>query len=227
MSYLFPLGDKLNLGVLQVGANIDVDSNSIISIAQDISANANVTFNSITANTATISSLTISGNITAGNVNTTGNVYSNGKQTITSVTPTANVGISLSNVVTGGPAASFQINNTGVLSVIAGTGIIVSGATGNVTVSASGIANVNTRGTAVSTTLTATDDYVGATASGITLTLPLGTTGVSYILKNEVGSGLVTVAATGPNTIDGSASKNMTANASITVVFRAGAWRIV
>jgi hypothetical protein len=227
MSYLFPLGDKLNLGVLQVGANIDVDGNSVISLAQDISANANVSFNSITANTATISSLTISGNITAGNVNTTGNVYSNGKQTITSVTPTANVGISLSNVVTGGPAASFQINNTGVLSLVAGTGITVSGATGNVTVSASGIANVNTRGTAVSTTLTATDDYVGATASGITLTLPLGTTGVSYILKNEVGSGLVTVAATGPNTIDGSASKNMTANASITVVFRAGAWRIV
>ena len=227
MSYLFPLGDKLNLGVVQVGANIDVDANSIISIAQDISANANVTFNSITANTATISSLTISGNINAGNVNTTGNVYSNGKQTITSVTPSANVGISLSNVVTGGPAASFQINNTGVLSLVAGTGITVSGATGNVTVSASGIANVNTRGTAVSTTLTATDEYVGATASGITLTLPLGTTGQSYILKNEVGSGLVTVTATGPNTIDGSASKNMTANASITVVFRAGAWRIV
>ena len=227
MSYLFPLGDKLNLGVVQVGANIDVDANSVISIAQDISANANVSFNSITANTATISSLTISGNINAGNVNTTGNVYSNGKQTITSVTPSANVGISLSNVVTGGPAASFQINNTGVLSLVAGTGITVSGATGNVTVSASGIANVNTRGTAVSTTLTATDDYVGATASGITLTLPLGTTGQSYILKNEVGSGVVTVAATGPNTIDGSASKNMTANASITVVFRAGAWRIV
>jgi hypothetical protein len=227
MSYLFPLGDKLNLGVVQVGANIDVDANSIISIAQDISANANVTFNSITANTATISSLTISGNITAGNVNTTGNVYSNGKQTITSVTPSANVGISLSNVVTSGPAASFQINNTGVLSLIAGTGITLSANTGNVTVSASGIANVNTRGTAVSTTLTATDDYVGATASGITLTLPLGTTGQSYILKNEVGSGLVTVAATGPNTIDGSATKNMTANASITVVFRAGAWRII
>jgi len=227
MSYLFPLGDKLNLGVVQVGANIDVDANSVISIAQDISANANVSFNSITANTATISSLTISGNINAGNVNTTGNVYSNGKQTITSVTPSANVGISLSNVVTGGPAASFQINNTGVLSLVAGTGITVSGATGNVTVSASGIANVNTRGTAVSTTLTATDDYVGATASGITLTLPLGTTGQSYILKNEVGSGVVIVAATGPNTIDGSASKNMTANASITVVFRAGAWRIV
>jgi hypothetical protein len=227
MSYLFPLGDKLNLGVLQVGANINVDANSIISIAQDISANANVSFNSITANTATISSLTISGNITAGNVNTTGNVYSNGLQTITSVTPSANVGISLSNVVTGGPAASFQINNTGVLSLVAGTGITLSANTGNVTVSASGIANVNTRGTAVSTTLTATDDYVGATASGITLTLPLGTTGQSYILKNEVGSGVVTVAATGPNTIDGSATKNMSANASITVVFRAGAWRII
>ena len=227
MSYLFPLGDKLNLGVLQVGGNINVDANSVISIAQDISANANVSFNSITANTATISSLTISGNINAGNVNTTGNVYSNGLQTITSVTPSANVGISLSNVVTSGPAASFQINNTGVLSLVAGTGITVSGATGNVTVSASGIANVNTRGTAVSSTLTATDDYVGATASGITLTLPLGTTGQSYILKNEVGSGVVTVAATGPNTIDGSATKNMSANASITVVFRAGAWRII
>ena len=227
MSYLFPLGDKNNLGVLQVGANIDVDSNSVISIAQDVSANANVTFNSITANTATISSLIISGNLTAGNVNTTGNVYSNGKQTITSVTPSANVGISLSNVVTGGPAASFQINNTGVLSVIAGTGITVSGNTGNVTVSASGTANINTRGTAVSSNVTATDEYVGATTGGITLTLPVGITGTQYILKNEAGSGVVTVAATGPNTIDGSATKNMAANASITVVFRAGAWRII
>jgi hypothetical protein len=227
MSYLFPLGDKLNLGVVQVGANIDVDANSVISIAQDISANANVSFNSITANTATISSLIISGNITAGNVNTTGNVYSSGKQTITSVTPTANVGISLSNVVTGGPAASFQINNTGVLKVTAGTGITVSGNTGNVTISATGATVINTRGTATSSNITASDDYVGATASGITLTLPAGITGQSYILKNEAGSGLVTVAATSPDTIDGAATKNMSANASISVVFRAGAWRII
>ena len=101
------------------------------------------------------------------------------------------------------------------------------GPAGNVTVSSSGTANINTRGTAVSSNVTATDDYVGATASGITLTLPLGVTGTQYILKNEVGSGLVTVAATGPNTIDDSATKNMTANASITVVFRAGDWRII
>ena len=233
MSYLFPQGSTAQLGVLQVGANINVDGNSVISIAQDVSTTANIKFNGITANTLTTTgsltagSISTTGNLTAGNIITTGNVYSNGLQTITSVTPSANVGISLSNVVTGGPAASFQINNTGVLSVAAGTGIVVSANTGNIVISATGSTIINTKGVSTNYTILPTDDYVGATTGSITLTLPAGVTGQSYIIKNEGGSGAISVVPTGTDTIDGAASKSLNSNASITVVYRAGAWRII
>jgi hypothetical protein len=229
MSYLFPQGDSTQLGVLQVGSNINVDGNSVISLAQDVGTTANIVFNSITVNTLSVASETVTGNITAGNIITTGNVYSNGKQTITSVTPTANIGISLSNVVTGGAAASFQINNTGVLKVLAGTGIAISSNTGNVTISATGSTIINTTGQIANYTATASDDYIGGTGvTATTITLPAGVTGTSYIIKNEkLNSSKVTVACTGIDTIDGSSTKDLAQNASLSVVYRALVWRII
>jgi hypothetical protein len=229
MSYLFPLGTETELGVLQVGSNINVDGNSVISVAQSLSPTANITFNNITAS----DNLNVGGSLTVINgIATTGNisgsaVFDNGNRVVTSVLPTANVGISLSNVVTSGPNAGFRINNTGVLSLVAGTGIAVSGSTGNITISATGATVVNTKGVNTNYTLTGSDNYVGATVGSITLTLPAGIVGQSYILKNEGGSGACTVAATGPDTIDGSATKSLNSNASITVIYRAGAWRII
>ena len=213
MSYLFPQGDLATLGVLQVGTNINVDGNSVISIPQSVATTANISFNSVTA----------AGNISAGAV------YSNGLQSVTSVTPSANVGISLSNVVTGGSATSFQINNTGVLKVTAGTGISLSGNTGNVIISATGSTIINTTGQSSSYTATASDDYIGATgASNSTITLPAGVTGTIYIIKNEkTNSSKVTVACTGSDTIDGSSTKDLAQNASISLIYRAGAWRII
>jgi hypothetical protein len=206
MAYLFPLGTATELGVLQVGSNIDVDVNNVISIPQNVATTASVTFDTINATTA---------------------LKLNGSSVITTLTPTAGSGISLTSVTTSGPSAGFTVNNTGVLSLTAGTGISLSGSTGNITVSATGSTIINTKGVSANYTLTATDDYVGATTSGITLTLPLGVLGQTYILKKEGGSGNVTVAPTSPDTIDGNATRSLSSNASITVVFRAGAWRIV
>ena len=255
MSYLFPLGSTTDQGVVAVGSNINV-LDGVISIPQNVATTASPTFASLTATiTLTSPSITDSG-LTAGriifagvggllsddsdltynpttntlsipNVSVTSALALNGASVITSVTPTAGNGISLTSVTTSGPASAFTVNNTGVLSLIAGTGITLSGSTGNITVSATGATIINTKGVSANYTLTATDDYVGATTGSITLKLPLGTTGQSYILKHEGGSGAVSVVPTSPDTIDGASSKSINSNASITVVFRAGAWRII
>jgi hypothetical protein len=49
MSYLFPLGSTTELGQLRVGANINVDVNSTISIPQSIETTANVVFHTVDA----------------------------------------------------------------------------------------------------------------------------------------------------------------------------------
>lgn len=52
MSYLFPLGTSTELGQLQVGSNIDVDANSVISIPQSVATTADLTFKSVNATTS-------------------------------------------------------------------------------------------------------------------------------------------------------------------------------
>ena len=52
MSYLFPLGTSTELGQLQVGSNINVDINSVISIPQSLELTADVTLNSLDTTTA-------------------------------------------------------------------------------------------------------------------------------------------------------------------------------
>jgi len=85
---------------------------------------------------------------------------------------------------------------------------------------------IQTTGTAVAYLATATDDYIGVTANPTIVTLPTGITGKSYIIKNET-TGNTTVTGTGGQLLDASLTKTLGANASITVVFRAGAWRLV
>jgi hypothetical protein len=52
MSYLFPLGTSTELGQIQVGSNIDVDANSLISIPQSVATTADLTFKSVNATTS-------------------------------------------------------------------------------------------------------------------------------------------------------------------------------
>jgi len=206
MSYLFPLGDTATIGVLQVGSNINVDANSVISIPQSVASNANVTFDTLNATTA---------------------LKLNGNSVVTGVTPTAGTGISVTSLTSTGPNTAFTINNTGVTSLIAGTNVTLSGGTGAVTISVQEPGIETTTGTAVAYTALASDGYIGVTANPTVVTLPTGVTGKVYIIKNEASSGSTTIIGTGLEKIDGSNSKSLSSNASLTVIFRATQWRII
>jgi hypothetical protein len=253
MSYLFPNASTTELGVVQVGANINVDANSVISIPQSVATTANITFGNITDSALTAGRVTFSGagglltdsgnltfntgsntlsvtNVTVtNNANVLGNLTLNGNSVVTSVTPTAGNGISITSLVSGGPNASFTINNTGVTKITAGNNITISpaGGTGNVTINSTSDGIFQTVGTAVAYTALATDEYIGVTANPTVVTLPTGITGKTYIIKNEGAGGGTTVTGTLGQLLDGSLTKNLGNNASISVIFRAGAWRII
>jgi len=84
----------------------------------------------------------------------------------------------------------------------------------------------NIKLTAVNYTLTDVDEYIGATAAGITITLPPGVEGRWYYIKNQV-TGTITVQASGIDTIDGSATKTLRTNAGIMLVFDNIGWKIL
>lgn len=210
MSYLSQPTTTLDFGVVQVGNNINV-ANGVISLAQSLDSNANVVFNSVTV--------------------LTGDLTANGNLVITSVTPSAGTGISLSNVITGGNAASFQITNTGVLSLVAGPGISLSGNNGVVTVSANVADLINVLGTNVSYTATSTDEYIGVrSANATTITLPVGIPGRVYYIKDEYGQGggKITIKPQNGDLIDGKTSYIISVPyQSVNIVFRAGVWWII
>jgi hypothetical protein len=246
MSYLFPDASTTELGVVQVGSNINVDANSIISIPQSVAITASVTFGNVTDSALTAGRITFAGTsgiltddgdltydsvgntLTVVNLNASGTLKLAGNSVVTSVTPTAGTGISLTSVTTSGPASAFTVNNTGVTKIIAGTNVTISpaGGTGDVTINAASEGILQTVGTAVAYTATATDEYIGVTANPTIVTLPTGIVGKTYIIKNET-TGNTTVTGTLGQLLDASLTKTLGANASITVVFRAGAWRII
>lgn len=209
MSYLSSAASKLEYGVVQVGNNIDV-IDGLISVPQSLRTNANVTFNSIT----------VSGNLT-----------SNGAQVVTSVTPTAGNGIALTNVVTSGPAAKFEIYNTGVTSLSAGSGISLSGTTGNIIISSFGADLINVVGVTSSYTATLNDEYIGVfSGNAVTITLPAGVNGRVYTIKDEYGqgSGKITIQPQSGQLIDGKTSYIISVpNQSVGVVFRSTGWWII
>ena len=203
MAYLAQPTSKTEYGVVGVGDYINV-LDGIISLEQDVSPNASVSFNQVT----------VDGNVA-----------------VTSVTPSSGDGIQLSDVVTIGNETSFTISNTGVLSLTAGDGITLSGSTGNVTVSASGADLISTIGVTGSYTATADDEYIGVySVSAVTITLPIGVTGRVYIIKDEYGqgSGKITIKPSGSELIDNKTNYIISVpNQSVSVVFRGGQWRII
>lgn len=209
MSYLSEATSKLNYGVVQVGSFIGV-ANGIISLQQDVGPTANVMFNTLDA---------------------AGLITSNGNIVVTSVTPNAGFGISLTDVVTDGLNPKFTVNNTGVLSLIAGSGISLSNTTGNITISSVGADLINVYGTTTNYTATSTDEYIGvSSAAAVTITLPSGVNGRVYIIKDEYGqgSGKITIQPQTGEQVDGKVNYVISVPyQSVQVVFRAGQWRII
>lgn len=283
MSYLSVPASTTEYGVVEVGSFITV-MDGIISLEQDVSPNANVTFynanisNLLTSTSGNITTLLSSnanvtgtlvanvGNVTslnAGNANVTGtlfasvgnvttlnsgnanisenlvgnngsfsgNLTANGALVVTSVTPSAGVGINVSNIVSNGYLASFTVENTGVTYINAGNGISLTANTGNITISSFGADLINVIGVTTNYTATVTDEYIGVySAAAVTITLPTGIAGRVYTIKDEYGqgSGKITIQPQTGELIDGKINYVISIpNQSVSVVSRAGKWWII
>jgi len=209
MSYLAQPTSIDDYGVVKIGDFIEV-TDGVISLLQDVSPLASVQFDSVQA----VSSVTV-----------------DGLEVVTSVTPSAGLGISITNLNSFGPYVSYDVTNTGVLSIIAGTGISVDVSTGDVTISSTGADLIAVRGTTVNTTLTATDEYLGvSSASAVTITLPVGVPGRVYTVKDEFGqgSGKITIQPQLGETLDGKSNYVISIPyQSVSMVFRASGWWII
>ena len=208
MSYLSQPTTINDFGVVQVGNNIDV-IDGIISLSQDLSADASVEF---------------------ADVNVTGDLTAQGNLVVTDIDAQAGAGISVTNIDTVGYQRGFTINNTGVLRLTAGPGVSVTNTTGNITISATGADFLNTTSTGVSYTASATDEYIGSTASSaITITLPAGTQGRVYTVKDENGGNpKITIVGSSGEKIDNRNSYLIdTKYQSISLVYRNSGWWII
>jgi len=184
------------------------------------------------AGTGTVNGISLSGTVTSSGSLTLGGTLSgvaNAALTNSSVTVTAGTGMSGGGAVALG--SSITLTNAGVTSIVAGTGISISGATGAVTVSASGGAGFSAK----TTTYTAAsgDNILANTSSGSwTLTLPASpSTGNTVRVMDGFGTFdtyPLTVARNG-QTIMG-AAEDMTlslAGVATTFVYNGSTWRVI
>lgn len=226
MSYLSSPTSTTNFGVVQIGDFITV-TDGVVSLLQDVAPTADVSFNSLNVTT----DIGAAGNIVSLGSVSGATVLDDGNRVVTSVTPSAGNGISLSSVVTDGPDASFTVTNTGVLSLTAGTGISITASTGNITISSFGADLINVIGVTNSYTATLTDEYIGVfSAAAVTITLPAGVAGRVYTIKDEYGqgSGKITIQSAIGELIDGKPNYIISIpNQSVSVVSRAGKWWIM
>lgn len=209
MSYRANPTSKTEYGVVQIGNYINV-VDGIISLDQDLSANASVEFTDVAV---------------------TGDLSADGNLVITSITPEAGPGISITNLDTEGYDTGFTVNNTGVLSLTAGPGISLTANTGNITISSYGADLINVYGTTTSYTASITDEYIGVySASAVTITLPTGINGRVYTIKDEYGqgSGKITVQPQLGQLIDGKVNYIISIpNQSVSLVFRSTSWWLI
>lgn len=209
MSYLSNPASTTDFGLVTVGANINV-IDGLISIAQSVAPNANITF---------------------ANANITGNLIADGNLVVTRVVPSVGDGLSLSNIVTGGTTASFRVTNTGVLSLTAGPGISISSGTGNITISSTGADLISVVGVTANYTALATDEYIGvSSANAVTITLPTGIPGRVYTIKDEFGqgSGKITIQPQTGQKIDGKTTYVIgVPYQSVSAVFRGTDWWLI
>jgi hypothetical protein len=209
MSYLAQFTDTQDFGVVKVGDHILV-TEGVISLPQSVDPTSDAQFNSLQIDT----SVTVAG-----------------AEVITSVQPLAGDGIDIQNLISTGPDVSFDVINTGVLSIQAGAGISVDASTGNITISSTGADLIAVRGTTNSTTLTDQDEYLGvSSATAVTITLPTGVPGRVYTVKDELGqgSGKITLQPPSGITLDGKTNYVIgVPYQSVSMVFRASGWWII
>lgn len=200
-----------------------------------VASNANVT-GTLVANVGNVTTLNVgnanvTGNLIGNNGSFSSNLTANGALVVTSVTPTANTGISISNLIPNGYAASFTITNTGVTYVNAGSGISLSGNTGNITISSFGADLINVIGVSANYTATLTDEYIGVSSgNAVTITLPAGVNGRVYTIKDEFGqgSGKITIQPQTGSNIDGKTNYVIgVPYQAVNTVYRAGNWWII
>jgi hypothetical protein len=85
---------------------------------------------------------------------------------------------------------------------------------------------INVKLTSIDYTATAADYYIGATKKEIDITLPLGTTGKVYVIKNQV-SGNIKVKTTGSQKIDTASDRTLGTDDSLAVVFDGTRWNVI
>jgi hypothetical protein len=109
-------------------------------------------------------------------------IFDNASRVVTSVTPTSGLGIAITGVTSGGPAATFAVTNTGVLSIVAGTDTQITTSTGNVQVNlTSTLQSVTARGSATNRPLQLTAGTVATSQTTGTLVVT-GGVGISGAL---------------------------------------------
>lgn len=141
------------------------------------------------------------------------------KQTpsVSSVTPPGIVPVELEALIA-------TTTNLGVVQVGSGLSITPAGVLSATNSGGSSFINVTL--TNVDYTATTSDYYIGATKKDIDITLPLGTTGRVYVIKNQA-TGNIKVKCSGGQTLDTSSSKTLGTEASIIVVFDGSRWNVI
>jgi len=150
--------------------------------------NGTATFTSIVAATSPLSgAVTIAGGLGVnGSIYSGQGVYDRGQRVVTTVLPTAGTGTNVTIISSTGTTATFSINNTGVLSITAGTDTVVSTSTGNITVwDNSTLESVTSRG-AISDRIITLNNGQDATSSTYATLIVSGGVGIS---KNLVVGG--------------------------------------
>ena len=162
------LASATTVAATAAGSGIQISTNTFASILYDGNQTWNVKGNLVPTSNFLLGT---SGNPWNGVYSN--QVYDNGNRVVTSVTPTAGVGIAIVGLIGTGPSAVFTVTNMGVTSITTGSGISVSTSTGTVNiVSIDTLQLVTGRGNVTSNSISITN--TGSTAFVVSGTIVAG-----------------------------------------------------